>query len=90
MTRKTRAARWKAPWDLMPRDNHDREVQTGSGCPKHARLSVWRTDDKAAHRESNAVIEELVELRGARLPLHCLADATSPVTLEDLRMADRA
>ena len=67
-------------------------VQTVRGCPKHCSFcSVWRTDgQKPRVRESDAVIEELVELRRLGFRFIALADDNFyPVTLEDLRMADR-
>ncbi len=83
----------KARWDLLPRDKYMiASVQTVRGCPKHCSFcSVWRTDgQKPRVRESNAVIEELVELRRRGFRFVALADDNFyPVTLEDLRMADR-
>ena len=83
----------KARWDLLPKDKYMfASVQTVRGCPKHCSFcSVWRTDgQKPRVRESNAVIEELVELRRKGFRFIALADDNFyPVTLEDLRMADR-
>ena len=67
-------------------------VQTVRGCPKHCSFcSVWRTDgQKPRVRASDAIIEELVQLRRLGFRFVALADDNFyPVTLEDLRMADR-
>jgi radical SAM superfamily enzyme YgiQ (UPF0313 family) len=83
----------QARWDLLPRDKYMiASVQTVRGCPKHCSFcSVWRTDgQKPRVRESDAVIEELVQLRRLGFRFVALADDNFyPVTLEDLRMADR-
>ena len=83
----------QARWDLLPRDKYMiASVQTVRGCPKHCSFcSVWRTDgQKPRVRESDAVIEELVQLRRLGFRFIALADDNFyPVTLEDLRMADR-
>ena len=87
------AAMLQARWDLLPRDKYMiASVQTVRGCPKHCSFcSVWRTDgQKPRVRESDAVIEELVQLRRLGFRFVALADDNFyPVTLEDLRMADR-
>jgi radical SAM superfamily enzyme YgiQ (UPF0313 family) len=67
-------------------------VQTLRGCPKHCSFcSVWRTDgQKPRQRSSDAVIEELVELRRLGFRFIVLADDNFyPVTLDDLAAADR-
>ena len=82
-----------ARWDLLPRDRYMfASVQTVRGCPKHCSFcSVWRTDgQKPRVRASDALIEEMVELRRLGFRFITLADDNFyPVTLEDLRMADR-
>ncbi len=82
-----------ARWDLLPRNKYMiASVQTVRGCPKHCSFcSVWRTDgQKPRVRASDAVIEELVELRRMGFRFVALADDNFyPVTVEDLRMADR-
>ncbi|MEO8677604.1 MAG: radical SAM protein [Vicinamibacterales bacterium] len=82
-----------ARWDLLPRDKYMiASVQTVRGCPKHCSFcSVWRTDgQKPRVRASDAIIEELVELRRIGFRFVALADDNFyPVTIEDLRMADR-
>ena len=83
----------KARWDLLQRDRHLwASVQTVRGCPKHCSFcSVWRTDgQEPRQRAVNPVIEEIVELRRMGFRFIALADDNFyPVTLEDLRMADR-
>jgi radical SAM superfamily enzyme YgiQ (UPF0313 family) len=83
----------KARWDLLPRDRYMwASVQTVRGCPKHCSFcSVWRTDgQKPRVRTSDAVIEEVVELRRMGFRFIALADDNFyPVAFEDLRMADR-
>src|SRR6478735_5248842 len=83
----------QARWDLLPRGKYMiASVQTVRGCPKHCSFcSVWRTDgQKPRVRASDAVIEELVQLRRLGFRFVALADDNFyPVTLEDLRMADR-
>jgi hypothetical protein len=82
-----------ARWDLLPRDRYMfASVQTVRGCPKHCSFcSVWRTDgQKPRVRESDALMEEIVQLRRIGFRFITLADDNFyPVTLEDLRMADR-
>jgi radical SAM superfamily enzyme YgiQ (UPF0313 family) len=83
----------KARWDLLPPDRYMwASVQTVRGCPKHCSFcSVWRTDgQKPRVRASDAVIEEIVELRRKGFRFIALADDNFyPVAFEDLRMADR-
>ena len=82
-----------ARWDLLPRAKYMiASVQTLRGCPKHCSFcSVWRTDgQKPRVRESDAVIDEIVQLRRLGFRFVALADDNFyPVTLGDLRMADR-
>jgi radical SAM superfamily enzyme YgiQ (UPF0313 family) len=82
-----------ARWDLMPRDKYMiASVQTVRGCPKHCSFcSVWRTDgQKPRIRASDAVLEEIVQLRRMGFRFIALADDNFyPVTLADLAMADR-
>src|SRR4029079_5144790 len=83
----------QARWDLLPRDKYMiASVQTVRGCPKHCSFcSVWRTDgQKPRVRASDAVIEELVQLRRKGFRFIALADDNFyPVALNDLKMADR-
>ena len=83
----------RARWDLLPRDRYMfASVQTVRGCPEHCSFcSVWRTDgQKPRVRASDALIEEMVELRRMGFRFITLADDNFyPVTLNDLRMADR-
>ena len=83
----------KARWDLINRKNYAwASVQTVRGCPKHCSFcSVWRTDgQEPRQRQVNPVIEEIVELRRLGFRFIALADDNFyPVTLEDLRVADR-
>ncbi len=83
----------QARWDLLQRDKHLwASVQTVRGCPKHCSFcSVWRTDGQAPRQRGvNPVVEEIVELRRMGFRFIALADDNFyPVTLEDLRMANR-
>lgn len=83
----------KARWDLINRKSYAwASVQTVRGCPKHCSFcSVWRTDgQEPRQRQVNPVIEEIVELRRLGFRFIALADDNFyPVTLEDLRVADR-
>jgi radical SAM superfamily enzyme YgiQ (UPF0313 family) len=80
-----------ARWDLVPRKRYMwASVQTVRGCPKHCSFcSVWRTDgQRPRQRTSDAVIEEIVQLRRLGFRFIALADDNFyPVTLEDLRLA---
>jgi radical SAM superfamily enzyme YgiQ (UPF0313 family) len=82
-----------ARWDLLPRERYMfASVQTVRGCPKHCSFcSVWRTDgQKPRVRPSDALIEEMVQLRRLGFRFITLADDNFyPVTLTDLKMADR-
>jgi radical SAM superfamily enzyme YgiQ (UPF0313 family) len=82
-----------ARWDLIPKDGYMwASVQTVRGCPKHCSFcSVWRMDgQKPRQRSSDAVIEEIVELRKLGFRFIALADDNFyPVTLEDLELAER-
>ncbi len=82
----------QARWDLVPRENYMwASVQTVRGCPKHCSFcSVWRTDgQKPRQRASDAVIEEIVQLRRLGFRFVALADDNFyPVTLTDLRLAE--
>jgi radical SAM superfamily enzyme YgiQ (UPF0313 family) len=83
----------KARWDLLPAERYMwASVQTVRGCPKHCSFcSVWRTDgQKPRVRSSDAIVEEIVELRRKGFRFIALADDNFyPVALNDLRMADR-
>ncbi|MGH7565656.1 MAG: B12-binding domain-containing radical SAM protein, partial [Gemmatimonadota bacterium] len=83
----------QARWDLIPPDSYMwASVQTVRGCPKHCSFcSVWRTDgQKPRQRVSDAVIEEIVELRRMGFRFIALADDNFyPVTLRDLELAER-
>jgi radical SAM superfamily enzyme YgiQ (UPF0313 family) len=82
-----------ARWDLMPKDRYMwASVQTVRGCPKHCSFcSVWRTDgQKPRQRSTDAVIEEIVELRRLGFRFIALADDNFyPVTLADIALAER-
>ena len=82
-----------ARWDLVKRDRYMwASVQTVRGCPKHCSFcSVWRTDgQRPRQRTSNAVIEEIVQLRRLGFRFIALADDNFyPVTLTDLELATR-
>ena len=80
-----------ARWDLLPRNRYMwASVQTVRGCPKHCSFcSVWRTDgQRPRQRTSDAVLEEIVQLRRLGFRFIALADDNFyPVTLSDLRLA---
>lgn len=82
-----------ARWDLLPRNRYMwASVQTVRGCPKHCSFcSVWRTDgQRPRQRSSDAVIEEIVQLR--RMGFRCVAladDNFYPVTLTDIQLANQ-
>ena len=82
-----------ARWDLLPEGRYMwASVQTVRGCPKHCSFcSVWRTDgQRPRQRASDAVIEEIVELRRKGFRFIALADDNFyPVTLTDLHQASR-
>lgn len=82
-----------ARWDLVPRKSYMwGSVQTVRGCPKHCSFcSVWRTDgQRPRQRASDAVIEEIVQLRRLGFRFIALADDNFyPVTLTDLRLAEQ-
>lgn len=82
-----------ARWDLLSPDKYMiASVQTLRGCPKHCSFcSVWRTDGQLPRvRGAAAVIDEIVQLRRLGFRLVALADDNFyPVTLADLRMAER-
>ena len=66
-----------ARWDLLPARKYMwASVQTIRGCPKHCSFcSVWRTDgQKPRQRGSDAVIEEIVQLRRKGFRFIALAD----------------
>ncbi|MBM3813273.1 MAG: B12-binding domain-containing radical SAM protein [Acidimicrobiia bacterium] len=82
-----------ARWDLLPPDSYMwASVQTVRGCPKHCSFcSVWRTDgQQPRQRSSDAVIEEIVQLRRLGYRFIALADDNFyPVTLADIALAER-
>lgn len=82
-----------ARWDLLPPDRYMwASVQTVRGCPKHCSFcSVWRTDgQQPRQRSSDAVIEEIVQLRRLGYRFLALADDNFyPVTLADIALAER-
>ena len=82
-----------ARWDLLPEGRYMwASVQTVRGCPKHCSFcSVWRTDgQRPRQRGYEQVVQEIVELRRRGFRFIALADDNFyPVTLEDLRMAER-
>ena len=80
-------------WDLLPNGRYMwASVQTVRGCPKHCSFcSVWRTDgQKPRQRRVQRILDEIVDLRRRGFRFIALADDNFyPVTLDDLRMADR-
>ena len=82
-----------ARWDLLPPDRYMwASVQTVRGCPKHCSFcSVWRTDgQQPRQRSSDAVIEEIVQLRRLGYRFIALADDNFyPVTLGDIALAEK-
>ncbi len=83
----------QARWDLLPPDRYMwASVQTVRGCPKHCSFcSVWRTDgQQPRQRSSDAVIEEIVQLRRLGYRVIALADDNFyPVSLTDIALAER-
>jgi radical SAM superfamily enzyme YgiQ (UPF0313 family) len=83
----------KGRWELMPADRYMwASVQTVRGCPKHCSFcSVWRTDgQRPRQRTTDAVIEEIVDLRRRGFRFIALADDNFyPVALKDIEVADR-
>jgi radical SAM superfamily enzyme YgiQ (UPF0313 family) len=81
-----------ARWDLVPRKSYMwASVQTVRGCPKHCSFcSVWRTDgQRPRQRGSDAVMEEIVQLRRLGFRFIALADDNFyPVTLTDIQLAE--
>ena len=79
----------KARWDLLPPERYMwASVQTVRGCPKHCSFcSVWRTDgQKPRVRTTDAVVEEVVELRRKGFRFIALADDNFyPVAMADLQ-----
>src|SRR4051812_3638648 len=82
-----------ARWDLLPPDSYMwASVQTVRGCPKHCSFcSVWRTDgQKPRQRASDAVIQEIIQLRRIGFRFIALADDNFyPVSLTDIRLAEK-
>jgi radical SAM superfamily enzyme YgiQ (UPF0313 family) len=83
----------QARWSLLNKSNYMwASVQTVRGCPKHCSFcSVWRTDgQKPRLRTTDAVIEEIVELRRMGYRYIALADDNFyPVSLKDIELAER-
>ena len=83
----------RARWDLLQPGRYMwGSVQTVRGCPKHCSFcSVWRTDgQRPRQRGSNSVVDEIVDLRRRGFRFIALADDNFyPVTLDDLRQAER-
>ena len=83
----------QARWDLLPKDKYMwASVQTVRGCPKHCSFcSVWRTDgQKPRQRSSDAVIEEIVQLRQLGYRFIALADDNFySVSMADIATAQR-
>ena len=82
-----------ARWDLLPDGRYMwASVQTVRGCPKHCSFcSVWKTDgQRPRQRASDAVIEEIVDLRRRGFRFVLLADDNFyPVTQTDIHQASR-
>jgi hypothetical protein len=82
-----------ARWELLPPGRYMwGSVQTVRGCPKHCSFcSVWRTDgQRPRQRASSHVVDEIVDLRRRGFRFIALADDNFyPVTLDDLRVAER-
>ena len=82
-----------ARWDLLPARKYMwASVQTIRGCPKHCSFcSVWRTDgQKPRQRGSDAVIEEIVQLRRKGFRYIALADDNFyPVSMHDIELATK-
>jgi radical SAM superfamily enzyme YgiQ (UPF0313 family) len=82
-----------ARWDLLPPSSYMwASVQTVRGCPKHCSFcSVWRTDgQKPRQRSSEAVMEEIVQLRRLGYRFIALADDNFySVTMADIASAER-
>jgi len=80
-------------WELLPPGRYMwASVQTVRGCPKHCSFcSVWRTDgQRPRQRGAYSVVDEIVELRRRGFRFIALADDNFyPVTLDDLRQAER-
>jgi radical SAM superfamily enzyme YgiQ (UPF0313 family) len=79
-----------ARWSLLP---EGRVMGIGRRCaavPSTVRSARWRTDGQRPRQRGWAVVQEIVELRRRGFRFIALADDNFyPVTLEDLRMADR-
>jgi radical SAM superfamily enzyme YgiQ (UPF0313 family) len=91
---KVEASEFKqARWNLLPPDSYMwASVQTVRGCAKHCSFcSVWRTDgQRPRQRGTDAVIEEIVELRRLGFRFIALADDNFyPVTMTDIALAKK-